>query len=180
MKPEFVIPKFVILSVLAFVMLPFPSHAAPKNDFTLSLTLTMGERSRDSHAETTLIRLAGNTLTYEQTYSGYGASRREPVSKEFKLKGGEIEGLKNLIKEQNLLGSGALAFAPAAGQHTYFELDIKITLKGIIATQELSAPRRVANVKEEKVYQKSTALLRELYRLINLRAAGISYREPAD
>ncbi len=172
--------KIVMLVLLLACALPLPvSGNATKDDFTLSLSLTIGERSRDSHAATTLIRLAGNTLTYEQTYSGYGASKREPVSKEFKLKGSEVSRLKNLIKEKNLLGSGGLNFKPAAGQSTYFELNIKITLKGIIGTQELSGPRAAANIKDERVYQKSVALLQELYRLINLRDPSPSYQEPA-
>jgi hypothetical protein len=57
-------------------------------------------------------------------------------------------------------------------------MNIKITLKGIIATQELSGPRNSANIKEERVYQKSVALLRELYGIISLRDKEISFQEP--
>lgn len=170
--------KKIVALVLLICALLVPANGGTKDDFTLSLTLKIGERSRDSHAETTVIRLNGNNLVYEQTYSGAGASRREPVRKEFKLKGSEISQLKDLIKERNLLGSGGLNFKPAAGQHTYFELTINITLKGIIATQELSGPRGAANIKDEPVYQKSVALLQELYRLLNLRDTGLRYEEP--
>lgn len=169
--------KIVALALL-ICALQFSAFGGAKDDFTLSLTLKIGERSRDSHAETTLIKLQGDHLVYEQTYSGAGANRREPIRKEFKLKGSEISHLKDLIKERNLLGSGSLKFEPAAGQLTYFELIINITLKGIIATQELSGPRGATNIKDEPVYQKSAALLQELYRLINLRDKEISYEEP--
>ena len=169
--------KIVILTLLLCSLL-IPSSGAAKDGFTMSLSLVIGERSRDSHAETTIITLVGDTLVYEQTYSGAGASSRAPVRREFKLKGSEIGSLKSLIKAKNLLGSGGLKFTPAAGQFTYFEMNIKITLKGIIAMQELSGPRNAANIKEERVYQKSMALLRELYRVINLRDKEISYQEP--
>ncbi len=169
--------KLVMLALLACT-LALPASAGTKDDFTLSLLLTIGERSRDSNAETTLIRLAGNTLTFEQTYTGHQPSRREPIRKEFKLKTSEIESLKDLVKEKNLLGSGVLKFEPNAGQHHYFEMNISVTLKGIISTQELSGPRAAANIKDERVYQKSVALLQELYRLINLRDQKIIYQEP--
>lgn len=171
--------KVVALTLLLCSFL-IPSAAAAKDGFTLSLSLVVGERSRDSHAETTIITLMGDNLVYEQTYSGARASSRSPVHREFKLKGNEISRLKSLIKEKNLLGSGGLKFTPAAGQFTYFEMNIKVTLKGIIATQELSGPRNAANIKEERVYQKSVALLRELYRLINLRDKEINYQEPVN
>lgn len=170
--------KIVMLALLT-CSLSLLAHARAKDDFTISLSLTTGERSRDSHAATTTIQLTGNNLVYEQTYSGAGANRREPVRREFKLSSGEISRLKSLVKEQNLLGSGVLKFEAAAGQFNYFEMDIKITSKGIIATQELSGPRNAANIKQERVYQKSIALLQELHRLINLRDKEISYDAPA-
>jgi hypothetical protein len=170
--------KKVVMLALMLCALPVLVSGGTKDDFSISLSLTIGERSRDSNAETTTIRLAGNNLTYEQTYSGFRASSREPVRKEFKLKASEIAHLKSLIKEKNLLGSGGLTFKPAAGQFTYFEMNIRVTLKGIISTQELSGPRGAAKIKDERVYQKSVALLQELYRLINLRDPEIGYREP--
>ncbi|MBD0324782.1 MAG: hypothetical protein ICV68_00025 [Pyrinomonadaceae bacterium] len=170
--------KIVVLALLLLCVLPSLVFATAKDDFTLSVSLVIGERSRDSHAETTRISLAGNNLTYERTYSGARASSREAVRREFKLKGSEISRLKSLIKEKDLLGSGSLNFKPAAGQLTYFEMNIRITLKGIISTQELSGPRAAINIKDERVYQKAIALLQELYRLINLREQGINYQEP--
>jgi hypothetical protein len=170
----------VFVLALLICSLPMLSFGGTKDDFSLSLTLKLGERSRDSHAETTTITLVDNTLVYEQTYSGYRASRRDPVRKEFKLKGDEIAQLKSLVKEKNLLGSSHLDFQPAPGQFTYFELNIRVTLKGIIATHDLSGPRNAANIKDEKVYQKATALLQELYRLIHLRDEEINYQEPAN
>jgi hypothetical protein len=170
--------KKLVMLALLLPALFLHTNGATRDDFALSLSLTVGERSRDSHAETTVIRLAGNTLTYEQTYSGYRASSREPVRKEYKLKAGEIERLKNLVREKNLLGSGVLKFEPTAEQHTYFEMNVSVTLKGIISTQELSGPRAATNIKDERVYQKSIALLQELYRLISLRDPEITYQEP--
>lgn len=170
--------KKVVILTLLLCSFSIPSSVAAKDGFTLSLSLAIGERSRDSNAETTIITLVGETLIYDQTYSGFGASSRATVRREFKLKGSEINRLKSLIKEKNLLGSGGLKFTPASGQFTYFEMNIKVTLKGIIATQELSGPRNALNIKEERVYQKSMTLLRELYRLINLRDQNINYQEP--
>lgn len=172
--------KRIIILALLLCSLAAPAFGAAKDDFTLSLSLKTGERSRDSNSQTILIRLASDNLTYEETYSGYGASNRTPVRKEFKLRKSEISRLKSLIKEKNLLGSGGLKFEPAPGQSTYFEMTIKIILKGIIATQQLSGPRGAEKIKEERVYQKSIALLQELYRLINLRDTAINYREPVN
>lgn len=168
----------VVTLALLLCSLSIFADGRAKDDFTISLKLTTGERSRDSHATTTTIRLTGNNLVYERTYSGARASRREPVRLEFKLSGDEISRLKSLVKEQNLLGSGVLKFEPAAGQFNYFELNIEVTLKGIIATQELSSPRNAANLKQERVYLKSVALLQEIYRIIKLRNKEIIYEEP--
>jgi hypothetical protein len=171
--------KIFILALLACA-LAFPATAVQKDRLSLSLQLTTGEHSPDSNAQTVLITLADDQLTYEQTFSGYGADSRTPVHREFKLKGSEIARLKSLIKERNLLGTGGLKFTPAPGQFNYFEMTIKVTLKGIIATQELSGPRAAANIKAERVYQKSLALMQELYRLINLRDKEIRYEEPVN
>ncbi|HEY0407573.1 MAG TPA: hypothetical protein VGC89_17695 [Pyrinomonadaceae bacterium] len=170
--------KKVLMLALLACSLALSAGAAERDDFTISLSLTIGERGRDSNAATTTIRLEGNTLAYEQTYSGAGASQRKSARLEFKLRADEISRLKSLVKEQNLNGTGSLKFEPAAGQSAYFEMNIKVTLKGVIATQELYGPRRAANIKDERVYQKSVALLRELYRLINLRDKEIGYQEP--
>jgi hypothetical protein len=172
--------KAIILALLLCAFPVLTTSAEDKDDFTLSLTLTTGEHSRDSNAETTTIRLNGNNLTYEKTYSGYGASRRDPVRREFKLKASEIAQLKSLVKAKNLLGSGGLNFKPAAGQSTYFELTIHVTLKGITGTQELTGPRDAANIKEERVYQKSLGLLEELFRIINLRDKELTYTVPVN
>lgn len=171
--------KVVILALL-MCSVTLAAHAAGRDDFTIRLSLTIGERSRDSHAQNVVIMLEGNNLTYEQTFSGAGASKRASTNLTFKLKGDEIARLKSLVKEQNLTGTGSLKFEPAAGQFAYFEMNIKVTLRGIIATQELYGPRAAANIKTERVYQKSIALLRELYRLINLRNKEISYQEPVN
>jgi hypothetical protein len=67
--------KVFILSLL-LCSFSIPSSGAAKDGFTLSLLLVMGEHSRDSYAETTLITLVGDNLVYEQTYSGSRASSR--------------------------------------------------------------------------------------------------------
>jgi hypothetical protein len=172
--------KKIFILALLLCSVSFPASGGEKDRLTLSLSLTTGERSRDSHSQTTMITLVGDVLAYEQTFSGYGGASRAPVRREFKLKGSEIDRLKSLIKEKNLLGSGGLKFTPAAGQSTYFELTIKVTLKGIIATQELSGPRRAENIKQERVYQKSVALMQELYRIMNLRDKELGYEEPVN
>lgn len=168
-----------LMTMALLLCLLYPSvRAATRDDFTLTLSLTIGERSRDSHAETITFKLTGETLSYEQSYSGYGASSHEPIRQEFKLKGDEIGRLKSLIKKRNLLGSGVLNFEPARGQFAYFAMNIKITLDGIIATQEVSGPRSSGDITQERVYQKSVALLQELHRLVVLRNPQIKYQEP--
>jgi hypothetical protein len=180
-KPEDWLMRKVFMLALLLCSLPVLSFGGAKDDFSLSLSLTVGERGRDSHKEkTTTITLTGGNLVYDEAYNSFRAYRGEPVHKEFKLKGDEIARLKSLIKEQNLLGSSHLNFTPAAGQLTYFELHIKITLKGIVASHDLSGPRSVSNIKDERVYQKAIALLQELYRLIHLRDENINYQAPVN
>src|SRR5437868_14790288 len=158
--------RLIALILLTF-LLPLPAHARKPDDFSLSITLTRGERSRDSHAQTTRITLKGRELVYEKSYSGFrGGARSVPVKKSFRIKDEDLERLKKLVSENGLLTSDALAVAGAeGGVRRYFEITLNINQSGKKSSIEISGPRSASEIKEKKVYQKASVLLDAVYKL---------------
>jgi hypothetical protein len=148
------------------------------DDFSVAVTLTRGERSRDSNSTTTTITLRGNALVYEQTYRGAGASRRKPVAKEFKLEAEDKKRLVRLITEKNLLVTDRVEHpATTSGPRRYFEVSVRLILSGKKGWITIKGPRDAVKLKDERLYKDTTALIEELYRIINLTDDEIVYEE---
>lgn len=168
--------RLIALILLTF-LLPLLAHANKPDDFSLSIILTRGERSRDSHSQTTRITLQGSELVYEKSYSGFrGGARSVPVKKSFKIKDEDLAELKKLVSENGLLNSDALAVAgEASGVRRYFELTLNINLDGKKSSIEISGPRSASEIKEKKIYRKANALLDAVYKLLVEQDKEIGY-----
>ncbi|MBD0373096.1 MAG: hypothetical protein ICV60_19805 [Pyrinomonadaceae bacterium] len=168
--------RLLALSILA-LLLPFSTGASVADDFSLNISLTRGERSRDSHSQTTRITLKGRELVYEKSYSGFrGGARSQPVRKSFRISDEEVEGLKKIVRDNDLLTSDRLEVSSEAGGiRRYFELALNINLNGKKSSIEINGSRTAVEIKEKPAYRKAYALLDAVYKILSAQDKEIGY-----
>jgi hypothetical protein len=168
--------RLIVLSLLA-LLLPLATDSPGADDFSLSVSLTRGERSRDSHSQTTRITLKGRELLYEKSYSGYrGGSRSVPVRKSFTLKEEDLELLKKLVRDNDLLTTDVLALAEAeSGIRRYFQFAMRINLDGKKSSIEVSGSREATEIREKQIFRRANALLDALYGILATQDKEIAY-----
>jgi hypothetical protein len=169
--------KRIALSLLLlFVSLMTAYGHRKQDDFSLHISLTSGESSRDSHAETATITVNGSELVYEKRYRGFRASTRTPVRRVFRIRDEDLKRLKTLIIDNNLLSTDALAVAgKTGGVRRYFEITLDITLDGKKGSIKISGPRDASEIKEKSIYKSAGALVEAAYKIINEQDEAIGY-----
>ena len=169
--------KRIALSLLLlFVSLMTAYGHRKPDDFSLNISLTRGESSRDSHSETITITVNGSELVYEKRYRGFRASTRTPVRKVFSIKNEDLKRLKTLIIDNNLLSTDALAVAgKTGGVRRYFEITLDITLDGKKGSIKISGPRDASEIKTKSIYKRTDALVEAVYKIIASRSEAIGY-----
>jgi hypothetical protein len=168
--------RLIALS-LAALLLPFAAPAQRRDDFSLDISLTRGERSRDSHSQTTRITLKGSELVYEKSYSGFrGGARSSPVRKTFRLKDEERERLKELVRDKEFPAAYEFAVPEeGGGVRRYFELKLNILLGGKKSSLAFAGPRDSSRFKEQAGFRKADALLDAVYTLLAEQDKEIPY-----
>ena len=167
--------RLIALSLLA-LLLPFTAHGRKPDDFSLSISLTRGERSRDSHSQTTRITLRGRELVYEKSYSGYRGARSVPVRKSFRIKDEDLERLKELVRKGEFPDSYEFAVKDEErGVRRYFALKLDINLDGRKSSIEINGPRNASQIKEKAAYQKANALMEAVYKILGALDKEIGY-----
>lgn len=168
--------QLLAVSLLA-LLLPFAAYRQKPDDFSFSISLTRGERSRDSHSQTTTITLKGRELIYEKSYRGYrGGSRRAPVKKVFSIRNEDLEHLKKVVRDKNLLASDMLSVADeGGGVRRYFEMALNVSLDGKTSSIEISGPVTAVEIKEKSPYQKALSLLDIVYKILAEQDKEIGY-----
>jgi hypothetical protein len=168
--------RLIALGLLV-LLLPFSCSGKGADDFSLSLSLTRGERSRDSHSQTTLITLKGRVLTYEKSYTGFrGGAPSKPVKKSFSLSEADVEALKKLVRDNDLLTSDSVALASAeGGVRRYFEIALNIRLDGKKSSTEISGPRSAAEIREKPAYKRAYAVMDAVYKILTSQDKEIGY-----
>ena len=167
--------KSLIVITLLLCVSPLLVPGESAAPLHLQIKIVRGERSKDSHSETTEITINGQTLAYRKTYSGR-PSGRAPVQKEFELKTEDQSNLIKLIKERNLLRTESIEREQdVSGMYLYFELSIKATVNESTGSVYLKGSRKTTALKEEKLYQDAVALIEEIYAIINRTDRAIAY-----
>jgi hypothetical protein len=162
----------LLLVLCAYSSLVCHAHASP---LYLQLTLTKGERSRDSNSETARITISDKTLVYEQMYGGMRGNR-QPSRKEFKLNNEDQSKIIELINERKLLVTNSIERGQATpGIYFYFELSMTATVKGDEGRISIRGPRKATDIKEEKLYKDAVALIEEVYAIIHRMDKKIVY-----
>jgi hypothetical protein len=148
-------------------------------DLQLRLELTTGERSKDSSSQTTTISIAPhvNTIVWERTFSGHRGGNSS-LRRDYKLSLADRQKLTTLLESKSLLVANSIElpedYPPT---HQYFSISIESALGDRKGAISISGPRTAAQVKEQKVYQDSIALIKELYRIINSQGGRVVFQE---
>lgn len=81
-----------------------------------------------------------------------------------------------LIEARKLLLKDSLEYPlPLSGIRRYFTIALELKLNEKTGAINLEGPTTAVQIKERKLYQNSTALIEEVYRIINKMDEGISY-----
>lgn len=167
--------RLIALSLLALLLSP-AAVGGGQDGFSLSISLTRGERSRDSHSQTTRITLRGRELLYEKSYSGRRGPRSLPVSKSFSLRDEDVEHLKRLVRDNDLLMSDNLSAAVGeSGVRRYFEIVLDINLDGKKSDIKISGPQSATAIREKQAYRRANALLDGVYKILAEHDKEIGY-----
>ena len=160
--------KLALFTLLVAACPVIARATLPQNEFSLNVTVVTSEHSRDSHSTTTHLSVAGDTLTYAETYHGAHSNRQQPIKKEYKLTSDDRDRLISLLKDQGLLTTKTIANATEPdGPSRDFRLTIATKLAGQESVVSISAPRTATKLKTDPLFQGSIALIAELYRIIN-------------
>jgi hypothetical protein len=173
--------KLALFTSLAMAC-PFNAHATfPRNEFSLDVTVTTSEHSRDSNSVTTNLRVSGHTLVYEETYHGAQANRRKPVKKEYKLTNDDLDRLIGLLQDKSLLTTKTISKpTEQEGPSRDFGLSIASKLAGKDGVISIKAPRTDRKLKTDPLYQASVFLIAELYRIINRTDPDVTFSDLID
>jgi hypothetical protein len=170
--------KTLIVLCLLFCACSASASGNPEGDLQLRVEVTTGERSRDSSSQTTAISIAphANTIVWEQTFSGR-QGRTPPARKQYKLSFADKRKLIALLESESLFVTSSSELPEDPATYQYFAISIESALDNKKGAISISGPRTAVQVKEEKLYQDSIALVKELYRIINSQGGRIVFGE---
>ena len=100
-----------------------------------------------------------------------------PSRKEFRLSPADKGNLLKLIRSNNLLVTNSIELPQNGSNFRYFEISVDLTLDGKKGAINISGLRTAVKVKEEKLYQNTLILVKELYRIMNSQDKDILFRE---
>jgi hypothetical protein len=147
----------------------------------LSISIVRGERGRDSHSRNETITLKGMTIVYDKTYSGFRASRFKAKHGEYKITEEEHKTLTRIIKEKNLLMSASSEYPSSnSGISRYFEITANLRSNRKSSQIRISTATNDTRIREEKLYQATDALVKEIYRILNNQDKEIEYKDFVD
>jgi len=169
--------KLLIIAGLLLCAVSATAAAQPADDLSMHIRLTTSERSRDSSADSTTLTIArgSDIIGWRRTFSGHHRGTA-PEPKEFKFGLADRAALLKLIRARNLLVTNSIALPEGTG-FLFFAISIGVTLDRKTGDIQISGPRTAKQVKEEKLYQDTLALVKEIYRIINAQDPTVSFEE---
>jgi hypothetical protein len=175
MKPKMKTLLIVTCACLFFVACACSVSGNVTDEFHIGVRLTTGERSKDTSSQTTTITVEQDAIVCEQTFSGR-RNAAPSVRKEFKLPPADKGNLLELIKANNLLVTDSIEL-PQEAPVFYFKISVDLILDGKKGAINISGPRTAVKVKEEKLYQNTLTLVKELYRIMNRQDKSVRFEE---
>src|SRR6266850_1163392 len=100
-----------------------------------------------------------------------------PQRQEFKLSPADKRGVVKLIRSNNLLVADSIELPEATSPSRYFGISLTLTLDKKKGEIKISGPRTAVQVKEEKLYQDTSTLIKELHRIMNTQDQSVHLEE---
>lgn len=167
--------KFLIVtSACLFFIACACSLSRAADELHIDVRLTTGEHSRDSSSQTTTITVDRNTIVWETIFTGRRRAT-PPSRKEFKLSSADKRNLIALIRSNNLLVTDSIELPRKSSNFRYFEISVELTVNDKKGAISISGMNTAVEVKEEKLYQNTMALVKELYRVMNLQDDSMTF-----
>ena len=85
--------------------------------------------------------------------------------------------LLKLIDANNLLVTDSIELPQDSSNYRYFSISVGLTLDEKKGAINISGPRTAVAVTEEKLYQNTVALVKELYRIMHTQDTSIHFEE---
>lgn len=166
------------LTILAILICAcsVPAYRNGTDELRVRVELTTGERSKDSNSQTTTITVERDAIVLEKTYGGRGRET-PPLRKTFRLSPTDKRNLLKVIRSNNLLVTDSIELPQDGSNFRYFEILVDLTLGGKKGAVNISGMRTAVMVKEEKLYQNTLTLVRELYRIMNSQNKSVRFEE---
>jgi hypothetical protein len=165
----------LVILVCSFTLVsPCSVSGNAADELHIDVRLTTGERSRDSSSETTTITVDRDKIVWERSFGGRRRAT-PPLRKEFKLSSADKRNLLALIGSNNLLVTDSIELPRKSSNYRYFEISVELTADGKKGAISISGMRTAVEVKEEKLYQNSMTLVKELYRIMNLQDNSMTF-----
>lgn len=161
---------------LFFVACAVAVSANRTDELHIGVRLTTGEHSRDSSSKTTAITVERDAIVWEQTFSGRRRGTH-PSRKEFKLSPADKESLLKLIRSNSLLVTDSIELPRYGSNYRYFGISVDLNLDGKMGAINISGPGNAVTVKDEKLYQNSLTLIKELYRIMSIQDKDVDFEE---
>jgi hypothetical protein len=165
----------VTSACLFFVACACSASGNGTDELRIGVRLTTGERSKDTSSQTTTITVERDAIVWQQTFSGR-RNAAPSLRKEFKLPPADNGNLLELIKSNNLLVTDSIEL-PQDAPVFYFKISVELTLGEKKGAIRISGPRTAVKVKEEKLYQNTLTLVKELYRIMNSQDKHVRFAE---
>lgn len=166
----------VTCAFLFFVVCADAVSANWTNELHIGVRLTTGEHSRDSSSKTDVITVERDGIVWERTFTGRRRSTPS-LRKEFKLSPADKKNLLKLIRSNRLLVTDSIELPRYGSNYRYFEISVDLNLGGKKAAINISGPGNAVTVKDEKLYQNSLILVKELYRIMNIQDEDVAFEE---
>jgi hypothetical protein len=169
-----------VLTILAILICACSASPVNNNadELRVSLSLTVGERSKDSNSQTTTITVERDVIALEKTSSGYRGGGSTPSAvRNLSLTPADKINLIKLIRSNDLLVTDSIKLPQASSNFRYFEVSVDLTVGGKKGAINISGMRTAVEVKEKKLYQNTLALVKELYRIINNQNKSVRFEE---
>lgn len=142
-----------------------------------STILPERQRDRNDYSQTTTITVERDAIVWERTSSGHRIRKTPPFRKEFRMSPADKRNLLKLIKSNNLFVTDSISLPYDDSNFRFFRISVALTLDEKKGAIKIDGAMTAVKIKEEKLYQNTLNLVKELYRIMNRQDKDVRFEE---
>ena len=135
------------------------------------------QRDRNDYSQTTTITVERDAIVWEKTTSGHRLRSTAPARKEFKLSPADKRNLLKLVKSNNLFVTDSISLPYDDSRFRFFRISVALTLGEMKGAIKIDGAMTAVKIREEKLYQNTLNLIKELYRIMNRQDKSVLFAE---